>query len=427
MNNTSSSDLSTLKAVVACALPFLIILVFYVIFEPENARTSFIEMLQGLSFRRATRWTRFTRHRSAFGPFSLPKAITSYDQYLETSLENITAMRNSYSRIIWSHKHVGYELGYPEKLKQAEHVVKLNAEVTRGIVDLARSELSEHPHCNTPYVQTDLGRVQESLKHFVRDWSEEGAQERGRIFEPILNVLKDVPVEQRGGMKVLVPGSGLGRLAWEISELGFNTTAIEFSYFMTLGMRFLCSPQKTLNVNQHTIYPYANWFSHTRNNEDLFRGIPFPDAVPRFGRNLHLIEGDFLEYGHADEYDFVVSLFFIDTSLNIISTLQHIHKLLKPAGTWINLGPLLWTSGGRAQLELSLDEVLRLAGMVGFRIEGEEVQDHNGDNHARLDPVSIPSDNKKRRTVECEYTANRLAMMRWLYQAEFWVGTKLKQ
>ena len=226
MTNNSSSELSTVKAIVACSLPFLIILVFYVIFEPENARASFIEMLQQLSLRRDADWTRLARHRSTFGPFSLPKAITSYDQYLETSLENIEAMRNSYSRLSWSHKHIGYDLGYPEKLKRAEHVTKLNSEVTKGIVNLARSEFSEHPHCRMSYAQADLGRVQESLKHYVRDWSEEGAKERGRIFEPILRVLRDVPVDDRGKLKVLVPGSGLGRLAWEISELGKCFTSV---------------------------------------------------------------------------------------------------------------------------------------------------------------------------------------------------------
>lgn len=217
---TSGTELSTLKAIVACALPFLIILVFYVIFELEDAKASFIEMLQKFSLHRATRWTRRTRHRSTFGPFSLPKAVSSYDRYLETSLENITAMRNSYSRLSWSHKHIGFDLGYPEKLKRAEHVTRLNAEVTKGIVDLAHSEFSENSLCDTSYAQADLGRVQESLKHFVRDWSEEGTRERGRILEPMLNVLRQVPVEDRGRMKVLVPGSGLGRLAWEISQLG---------------------------------------------------------------------------------------------------------------------------------------------------------------------------------------------------------------
>lgn len=196
---------------------------------------------------------------------------------------------------------------------------------------------------------------------------------------------------------------------------------------MTLGMRFLCSPQTTQTANQHTVYPFANWFSHTRDNEDLFRGVPFPDAVPRFSKDLRLIEGDFLQHESDQEYDFIVTLFFIDTSLNIISTLQHIHKLLKPEGTWINLGPLLWTSGGRAQLELSLDEVLRLAEMVGLRIEdsGDASGERGGGVGSKSDNVS--SDNRRRRTVECEYTANRLAMMKWLYQAEFWVATKVKQ
>ncbi|CAL1711444.1 unnamed protein product [Somion occarium] len=314
-------------------------------------------------------------------------------------------MRASYSRLGWVHKNIGYKLGYPEKLKRAEDVTKLNA---KG-----------------PYVPTDLSRVQESLKHFVRDWSDEGRRERDRICEPILSVLRDVPVERRASMKVLVPGSGLGRLAWEISELGFNTTAIEFSYFMTLGMHFLFSPQTTQTSNQHTIYPYANWFSHTRHNEDLFRGISFPDVLPRFKPNLRLIEDDFLEH-RGETYDFVATLFFVDTSLNIISTLSHIHKLLNSGATWINLGPLLWTSGGRTRLELSLDEVLKLAQMVGFNINGEEAahdEDFNGKVVSKLSQAAL--EKRKRRTVECEYTADRLAMMKWLYQAEFWVATKI--
>jgi hypothetical protein len=113
-------------------------------------------------------------------------------------------------------------------------------------------------------------------------------------------------------------------------------------------------------------------------------------------------------------YDFVVTLFFIDTSLNIIATLQKIHALLAPGGTWINLGPLLWTGGAEAVMELSLEEVFALAEEVGFTILGTE-KENNG----------YPVPEKMRpRTVECEYTADRSAMMRWLYQAEFWVAMK---
>jgi carnosine N-methyltransferase len=54
---------------------------------------------------------------------------------------------------------------------------------------------------------------------------------------------------------------------------------------------------------------------------------------------VNLIEGDFLrEFPLAEQYDAIVTLFFIDTSDNIVDFLANIHRLLKPGGLWINLG-----------------------------------------------------------------------------------------
>ena len=179
---------------------------------------------------------------------------------------------------------------------------------------------------------------------------------------------------------------------------------------MNLALRFLLSNDTTTRPNQHVLQPYASWFSHQRATDTLFRTITFPDVVPRLSPRLTLAERDFLSLRpppETDGFDAIVTLFFIDTSLNIIETLEHIHRLLRPGGRWINLGPLLWTSGGEAALELSLEEVLALADKVGFDVAG---------------PDGPPR--TARRTVECEYTADKTAMMKWLYQAEFWVGTK---
>lgn len=197
---------------------------------------------------------------------------------------------------------------------------------------------------------------------------------------------------------------------------GFVVTANELSSFMNLALRFLLSEDTTQRRNQHSLQPYASWFSHQRTVDTLFREVKFPDVLPRPSTRLELAECDFLSLRppaprQADSppgYDFVVTLFFIDTSLNVIETLEHIRRLLKPGGTWINLEPLLWTGGGQASLELSLEEVLRLAGMVGFEIAAD---------------TAGP---RRRRTIECEYTADRAAMMRWLYQAELWVATKVR-
>ncbi|KAI0669596.1 N2227-domain-containing protein [Trametes maxima] len=359
----------------------------------------------------------FGRSRAAApGHFSVQRAAASYAQYAKLSRRELGAMRASYQRMSWAHRRIGYDLGYTNKLNRLEDSIRTNAVVTDAIAALAREEFPEE-FAQSSLLQHDipgdLSRVRESVKHFVRDWSSEGRDERVRILGPILDVLKEVDLQDRQRMRVLVPGCGLGRLAWEISELGFRTTANELSFFMNLAFRFLLSKKHTQQPQQHVFQPYASWFSHQRTTDSLFRSVSFPDVVPRLGDSLVLAEQDFLSLSppsreNGDGYDFVVTLFFIDTSLNAIETLQHIHTLLRPGGKWINLGPLLWAGGGQASVELSLEEVFRLAEAVGFGVGG----------------INPESDKERRRTIECEYTADRTAMMRWLYQAEFWVARK---
>jgi hypothetical protein len=62
-----------------------------------------------------------------------------------------------------------------------------------------------------------------------------------------------------------------------------------------------------------------------------------------------------------------------------------------------------------------LAEVLSAAESIGFIIEGEG-EIGKGDQDEK----------KLRRTVDCEYTGDKNAMMRWIYKAEFWVARKPK-
>lgn len=58
-------------------------------------------------------------------------------------------------------------------------------------------------------------------------------------------------------------------------------------------------------------------------------------------------------------------------------------------------------------MELSLDEVVKASELIGFKF--------------------VPHvDNRKTRTIPSEYTSDREAMMKWVYQAEFWVARKVE-
>jgi hypothetical protein len=176
-------------------------------------------------------------------------------------------------------------------------------------------------------------------------------------------------------------------------------------------------------------------------------------VVPRLSPGLKLLEQDFLSVPaptrpftesywlgsrntinetvvngkQNDGYDYVVTLFFIDTSLNAIATIEHIYALLKPGGTWINLGPLLWTGGAQASVELSLEEVINLAEEVGFIVEVANEKSGGDEDFDECLPAGWEGvDMLGRRTVECEYTSDGMAMMRWIYAAEFWVARKSK-
>ncbi|KAK7678716.1 hypothetical protein QCA50_018298 [Cerrena zonata] len=264
----------------------------------------------------------------------------------------------------------------------------------------------------------DMDKLRSTLKQFVRDWSEEGKVERDVCYEPMKDALikhfQNIPTAERGKLRVLVPGAGLGRLAWDIANMGFACQGNEFSHYMLLASFFILN--RTETINQHTIYPYVHSFSNIRDKAALLRGVTIPDVNPSSlpqNSNFSLVAGDFEEiYGaeeheegdpQAGEWDAIMTCFFIDTAKNIVNYLRIIHRILAPGGVWINLGPLLWhwenNTTNDPSVELSLDEVKELARQIGFEISNE-------------------------RTIDTTYTNNSQSMLGYVYQAAFWTATK---
>lgn len=206
-------------------------------------------------------------------------------------------------------------------------------------------------------------------------------------------------------VSVLVPGAGLGRLAYELARFGYQCQGNEWSLFMLLASNFVLN--KCKSVESFTLYPWIHQWCNHKNTDDQTQPIKFPDVNPSDlpeNANFSMAAGDFLEiYTEPDNWDCVATVFFIDTAHNVIAYIETIWKILKPGGYWVNLGPLLYHFSDmpdEESIELSYEEVRKVIEQVGFQFEKEETN------------------------VNTTYTQNPRSMLSYEYHSIFFVVRK---
>ncbi|XP_041644353.1 carnosine N-methyltransferase isoform X2 [Cheilinus undulatus] len=292
----------------------------------------------------------------------------------------------------------------------AEH----NQQVLQAIVDnslhmFENIDYGERdPRKARPSTTFDMDKLKSTIKQFVRDWSEAGRAERDSCYKPIIQEIQRLfPSDQYDVSKVsvLVPGAGLGRLAWEIAQLGYTCQGNEWSFFMLFSSNFVLN--RCENVNSLTLYPWIHQFSNNKKSTDQTRGITFPDVNPQslpLTSDFSMVAGDFVEvYSDPDSWDCVATCFFIDTAHNVIEYVETIWKILKPGGVWINLGPLLYhfeNMANELSVELSYEDIRTAIVSFGFHIEVEK------------------------ESVQTTYTENERSMLRYVYDCVFFVARK---
>lgn len=185
----------------------------------------------------------------------------------------------------------------------------------------------------------------------------------------------------------------------------------EWSMYMNLVYRQLT--QKATTSNSKSYHPWIDWWSHHLTTSDMQRSVSFPDSDIDESVVL-LVEGDFTTVFNSEggNYDVIVTLFFIDTARNLLTYLETIHRLLRPGGTWLNLGPLLY--GTAPFLQLSLDEIISLAEAVGFRFE--DTGDFCGD--LSVDGLLV-------RGKDVQYGRNVRGLNKNGYLAQSWRAVKI--
>uniref|UniRef100_H2S373 Carnosine N-methyltransferase n=1 Tax=Takifugu rubripes TaxID=31033 RepID=H2S373_TAKRU len=244
----------------------------------------------------------------------------------------------------------------------------------------------------------DMDKLKSTIKQFVRDWSEDGRAERDSCYRPIIQEIQRLfPRHQCDVSKVsvLVPGAGLGRLAWEIARLGYMCQGNEWSFFMLFSSNFVLN--RCDQVNSLTLYPWIHQFSNNKKSSDQTRPVSFPDVNPQSlppNADFSMAAGDFVEVYHS--WDCVTTCFFIDTAHNVIEYVETIWKILKPG--W---RPLLYhfeNMANELSVELSYEEIRTAKTVFLLKVEKESVQ--------------------------TTYTENPRSMLRYVYDCVFFVARK---
>ncbi|KAK7172980.1 hypothetical protein R3I93_002948 [Phoxinus phoxinus] len=293
--------------------------------------------------------------------------------------------------------------------------VDRNQEVMQAIVNncLDMFENMEYgqdgdPRKVRPSSTFDMDKLKSTIKQFVRDWSAAGQAERDSCYKPIIQEMQRLfPPDQCdvSQVRVLVPGSGLGRLAWEIAHLGYSCQGNEWSFFMLFSSNFVLN--RCDEENALTLYPWIHQFSNNKMSSDQTRPVSFPDVNPQSlpaDSDFSMVAGDFQEvYSDPEMWDCVATCFFIDTAHNVLDYIETIWNILKPGGVWINLGPLLYhyeNMANELSIELSYEDIKTVLLKYGFILELE------------------------RESVASTYTENDRSMLKYLYDCVFFIVRK---
>jgi hypothetical protein len=179
--------------------------------------------------------------------YRLLEALFSYSKYRDSNMAELDRWRGLYKNVGKQQKKVSQSnlsrvelltvlqtlekvVNYKKKLDDVEELIYENFMICKSIVSnsmqfygVTQKELDEHiKEAEKSGRNADRMSVGQTLKHFVRDWSDEGSKERNDAFPCILSTLQSLGTQttENKSLKVLLPGSGLGRLGHDIAKLG---------------------------------------------------------------------------------------------------------------------------------------------------------------------------------------------------------------
>ena len=370
----------------------------------------------------------------------------SFANYLVTSMKDILRIQRDFSSLS-NYFLEQLIFDYKERLETLKVCVKINYDICIKIIK-DNLKLFNHKFINDIlYIEPietsfqNISKVRSTLKLFVRDWSIEGKEEREACHYRMVKELKKYLNPENNSTnslyKVLVPGAGLGRLVFELCKNGYNAEGNEFSYFMLLSSNFILNSM--LKKEELSIYPFIHNLSNSLSNSSALREIKIPDIdlmedlnsfevfnkaylckdtecsnnhvdnkcpSSRIYGEMSMVAGEFIEtykIKHMEDYNAVLTQYFIDTAHNIIDYIETVYSILKTGGIWINFGPLLYhysEMSDELSIELSWEEIRKIiVEKYYFKIINEEI-------------------------IETTYSSDSKSMMKTVYKCIFFTAVK---
>lgn len=221
-----------------------------------------------------------------------------------------------------------------------------------------------------------------NLLHFLdlllRDWAWDMAPSQPQInsennqgFNRIERALAASGGSDNVG-DLLVLGAGAGRLSWDIHRLikPATTLALDINPLLAIAAHHLVALQKPLALTELPADLQANLpLQH-------YWQLQVPDLNSSSAQNWFFIAADAWACPlQAHSFDVIVTPWFIDVNgADLRNLLALISRLLKPGGRWINSGPLLYSKHLVPEQRYSHEEIVELAGMAGFNLYHQELE-----------------------------------------------------
>ena len=298
----------------------------------------------------------------------------------------ISGLEKNYSSL--SKKHLDkLPFNYKERIEKVKKGIELNQIFYNKVASLyalefdhlsyTKEEYEEHRYFEEYLIRGFF------MSCLMRDWTLESKPERDNNYGNVLKEVKkyfnyeDKNLMKKNNYKALVPGTGCSRMAFELAKRGFEVEANDFCFIYILCDDYLFNYS---HKNEFQFCPSIHTFANNYSESSVIKRYSFPDVDIRDeleksgAKPITFIKGDFLlKYkGIKDQYDLIVTLFFIDVSKNIIEYVEIMHDLLKKGGVWVNLGCLdYFHSRNLNSIDLTWDELRQVIINYDFDIKNE--------------------------------------------------------